>query len=492
MLSTPTSSEAAAAISPASPPSVRSPARLVRAGRPLLLLALVTVILLLPSLGINAYRMRQLILIAILSLIVSGLNTTLGYGGELAVGQVALYAVGAYVAAWMAVRHGIDDILVCTLVAIAAVIVVGLVSGIPGLRLGGWSLAMVTFFLVLLIPNLVNIFKSFTGGSEGLSGIPFPKLLGANLRTPGRGSTFYLFVIVVTVIWFALLRNLIKSPHGDAFLVLKQSPILASTLGISVYRLKLFAYVVGAIPCGIAGVLFAFLSGYISPSSFTFTFALAILAASIVGGSQSLYGAFFGAALLQLGPEQIGSSFQRYALIVYGAFLLAAGLLFSDGVAGVARSLGGRVRQLKSVPRDAVTPTAVAEPGGQSEGFGALDGEALTVERATKVFGGVTALDEVSLAARPGQITALIGPNGSGKTTLLNLVSGFYKPTEGSVRLGDTKVSGLVPYRTARKGIARTFQTPLVPKGMTTRAFVAAGRYITHRIRIPAAVLRLP
>ncbi|HLY84778.1 MAG TPA: branched-chain amino acid ABC transporter ATP-binding protein/permease [Acidimicrobiales bacterium] len=468
---------------------------LLRAGRPLFALVVVAVVLALPWMGMNAYRMRQVILIAILSLIVSGLNTSLGYGGELAVGQVALYAVGAYAASWLAVRHGVDDILLCTLLAIAAVIVVGFVSGIPGLRLGGWSLAMMTFFLVLLIPNFVNLLHGITGGSDGLTGIPFPRILGVHLQTPGHGKTFYLYVIVVTAVWFALLRNLIKSPHGDAFLVLKQSPILASTLGISVYRLKLFAYVVGAIPCGIAGVLFAFLSSYISPSSFTFTMALAILTASIVGGSQSLYGAFFGAALLQLGPEQIGSSFQKYALIVYGAFLLAAGLIFSDGFAGIARSLGRRVTRFGWFPKVATVRAeapGTPEPADPSDAVGTLAGETLSVEAATKLFGGVGALDDVTLEARPGQITALIGPNGSGKTTLLNLVSGFYKPTSGSVRLGDTRVSGLAPYRTARKGVARTFQTPLIPKSMTTRAFVATGRYVTHRIRIPAAALRLP
>jgi branched-chain amino acid transport system permease protein len=455
-------------------------------------LVVVALTLALPWMGMNAYRMRQVILIAILSLIVSGLNTSLGYGGELAVGQVALYAVGAYAASWLAVRHGVDDILLCLLLAIAAVIVVGFISGIPGLRLGGWSLAMVTFFLVLLIPNFVNLLRGLTGGSDGLTGIPFPRMLGIHLQTPGHGRTFYLFVIVVTAIWFALLRNLIKSPHGDAFLVLKQSPILASTLGISVYRLKLFAYVVGAIPCGIAGVLFAFLSSYISPSSFTFTFALAILTASIVGGSQSLYGAFFGAALLQLGPEQIGASFQKYALIVYGVFLLAAGLIFSDGFAGIARSFGRRVGRLDWFPKMPTFTAAATGTADRSEAIGALAGETLTVEGATKLFGGVGALDDVSLQALPGQITALIGPNGSGKTTLLNLVSGFYKPTRGVVRLGDARVSGLAPYRTARNGVARTFQTPLIPKSMTTRAFVATGRYVTHRIRIPAAALRLP
>jgi branched-chain amino acid transport system permease protein len=466
--------------------------RLMGAFRPALMFAVLALFMALPALGMDAYRMRQVILIAILSLIVSGLNTTLGYGGELAVGQVALYAVGAYVAAWMAVSVGIDDILLCMVGAIAAVIVVGFISGIPGLRLGGWSLAMVTFFLVLLIPNVLNLTRSVTGGSEGLAGIPFPTLFGTTLEVPGRGDTFYFFAIVVTFVWFALLRNLIRSPHGNAFLVLKQSPILAATLGISVYRLKLFAYVVGAIPCGIAGVLFAFLSGYISPSSFTFTFALAILTASIVGGSQSIYGAFFGATLLQLGPEQIGESFQEWALIVYGAFLLAAGLLFSEGLAGAGRRLTGWLRRFRWFPSRQVrrvAPSALAE---DSEALEALAGETLSVEGTTKVFGGLTALDDVHLEAQPGQITALIGPNGSGKTTLLNLVSGFYKPTEGTVRLGSVTLSGLPPYRTARLGVTRTFQTPIIPKSMTTRAFVATGRYTAHRIPIPVAVLRLP
>jgi branched-chain amino acid transport system permease protein len=148
---------------------------------------------------------------------------------------------------------------------------------------------------------------------------------------------------------------------------------------------------------------------------------------------------------------------------------------------------------MRSAPAGVETGPVTAPVGVETGGaVGALAGETLRVEGATKLFGGVRALDEVTLEAAPGQITALIGPNGSGKTTLLNLVSGFYKPTSGTVRLGDRQVSGLVPYRTARGGVARTFQTPLIPKSMTTRAFVAAGRYVTHRVSVPAAALRLP
>ena len=109
-----------------------------------------------------------------------------------------------------------------------------------------------------------------------------------------------------------------------------------------------------------------------------------------------------------------------------------------------------------------------------------------------KDFGGVAAVDDVTLEAVPGEVTALIGPNGSGKTTLLNLVCGFYRPTAGSVRLGEVELGGLAPFRSARAGVARTFQTPLIPKGMRARAFVSTGRYVTHRISMVASILRLP
>ncbi|MBO0732565.1 MAG: ABC transporter ATP-binding protein, partial [Acidimicrobiaceae bacterium] len=121
-----------------------------------------------------------------------------------------------------------------------------------------------------------------------------------------------------------------------------------------------------------------------------------------------------------------------------------------------------------------------------------LGGERLTVEGIGKVFGGLRALDDVTLEAAPGEVTALIGPNGSGKTTLLNLVCGFYRPSNGRVLLGGSRIDTLRPYRTARAGVARTFQTPLVPKSMTTRTFVATGRYVSRRVAVTTAVLRMP
>jgi|HubBroStandDraft_1064217.scaffolds.fasta_scaffold03445_3 branched-chain amino acid transport system permease protein len=447
-------------------------------------LVVVGAVVVAPWAGIGGYWTRQIVLIAIMSSVVSGLNIVFGYAGELAVGQAALYAVGAYVAGYMSVKLGVTDIFLCLAAAIAAVIVVGLISGLPGLRLGGWALAMVTFYLVLLIPDFVNLLPAQTGGAGGLAGIPNPTIFGAQLT----GNGLYAVIILVTAAWFILFRNVVKSPYGDRFLVLRQSPVLMSTLGVSVFRIKLLAYVIGAIPAGIAGVFFAFYSTFISPDSFTFTLAITIFAATVIGGSRSIYGAILGAALLIVIPGEF-ASFNEYATVIFGGFLVLAGVLFTGGLADVARLIGRRLLPGRGNRPEAVAATmsdqALALPA-------EIPGRELRVESLSKSFGGLRALRDVSLSAAPGSVTAIIGPNGSGKTTLLNVICGYYAPTHGTVRLGDEVLSGRPPHSIARAGVARTFQTPIVPTGMSTQALVATGRTVLSRAGLTQTALRLP
>src|SRR5699024_2916278 len=126
----------------------------------------------------------------------------------------------------------------------------------------------------------------------GLSGLLPPTLAGH----PITSDDLYVVIGVVAILWFAVVRNIIVSRHGIALRVLKKSPVLASSMGMSVFRMKLLAYAIGSVPAGLAGVLFANLDLYISPDSFSFDFAFTIIAASILGGSTSVYGAVVGAA----------------------------------------------------------------------------------------------------------------------------------------------------------------------------------------------------
>lgn len=437
------------------------------------------VVLALPVLGAAPAVLRIIVSICLLALLVVGLNVTFGYSGELALGQSALYAVGAYVAGYLAVQ-GLD-LSVTFVAAIFSAAIVGVLTGVPGLRLGSWSMAMVTFFLVLLVPDVVTLLTEHTGGPSGLTGIPLPVLFGMKLSASG----YYSLVVAVTIVFFAAIRNIIVSPHGHALRVMHESQVLATSLGFSVRRLKLTAYLIGSLPAGAAGALFAYQDGFISPASFGLQMAIVILAASIIGGSASIYGAIVGAAIMVIGPLR-ATGVQQYSLIIFGLLLLLGALFFSGGIAGLARSL---IRRF--LVRDEVLPDAqAAKPS--AELISRLRGETLEVDHLVKRFGGNTALNDVSVRFEAGTVTGLIGPNGSGKTTLLNLVSGFYRPTSGSIRLAGDDLAALQPYQVARRGVARTFQTPIIPKGLTVVESIAIAMQSAHGVSLAKSVLRLP
>jgi len=438
--------------------------------------------LLAPSLGlINLPWMRQIILVALLALIVSGLNLSFGFAGELSFASAAMYAAGAYATGYLAMNV-VNDLALAILVSSLFGLLLGLISGIPGLRLGGWMLATSSFFLVLLVPDIVDIFRDALGGHQGMTGIPRAQLFGFELGDTG----LYLAVIVVTSFWFILYRNLVVSRSGNALAVLRQSPILASSLGISVYGLKLKAYALAGLPAAIAGAFFAYLDGFIAPDNFGMNFTIAILAAAILGGKRSIYGVFLGAAIMQLGPMRT-SLFGDFAFIAYGVLLVIVGVLLPGGIAGGIAELRSRIRGRRSTRETSRRARAAAD----KPSFGPLPGKRLAVTGVGKTFGGVAALTDVTFEARPGQVVALIGPNGSGKTTLLNVISGFNRADSGTVELGDEVISGRAPHRVADAGVMRTFQTPVIPE-MTVRDVVATARYRSDRVSMIETMLRLP
>jgi len=434
-----------------------------------------------PHVGLNPSVTRQLVLIAFLSLVVSGLNLSFGYAGELSFAQPAIYAVGAYVTAAVSM-HWVNDLLVSLVISMLGGLLLGFISGIPGLRLGGWVLAISSLYLVLLVPDAVNALKRWTGGFQGIGGIPQPELFGALLSPTAFASV----VVIITSAWFLVLRNLVKSPFGHSLAVLRESPVLASSLGISVYSTKLRAYALSGLPAAMAGTLFAYLDGFVAPDTFSVSLAIVILAASILGGSRSVLGAFVGAALLQLGPMR-STAFGEYAFIAYGLFLIVAGVALRRGLAGLREDLVARWgSQRRPEPGAVDTSASPAE-------LGLLEAPQvpLTIEGVSKSFGGNAVLRDVSCSVEPGEVVALIGPNGSGKTTLLNVISGYYKVDEGKISIGATDMTSMSTHQRARRGIARTFQTPTVPP-LTVEEVVTTARLQTDRHSLLATALRLP
>jgi branched-chain amino acid transport system permease protein len=452
-------------------------------GSPWLALLLFIGVAFLPELGVGGYWQRQIMLIAIYTLLCSGLNLSFGYAGELALGQVAVFATGAYVSAIL-YNRGHTDILWGLLAAVIVAAIVGLLSGIPGLRLSHWSLALVSFFLVLLIPSATTIFDKDTGGALGLPGILGPTIFGHTLGN----RDFYLTCVIVTMVWMFIFRNLIVSRFGSSLRVLGESPTLVESLGGSVFRLRIQAYVIGALPAGLAGCLFTYLTGFVSPDSFTMELLIAVLAATVVGGADSVWGAPIGAALLVLGPLQ-ASSFEKYSIAVYGVFLILVGTLFSGGLVGLVRQAQRYLARRLDRGKTLTEKDALAEV---DQSVLSIPGERLVVQGVEKQFAGLKALSGVDLVVEPGTITAIIGANGAGKTTLLNLVSGLLRADAGEVHLADRRLTGMRAHKVARLGVGRTFQTPMIPGSMSVLQVVESGRLRHGRVGFLSAILRLP
>ena len=464
---------------------------------------LAVLLILFPMLDNDQYWIRELSLIAVLALVVSGVNLSFGYAGEIQFGQAFMFALGTYLTMILAGRL-LDEIIPLVLIGGLAAALVGVVVAIPATRIGGWSLALTSFFLVITIPDLVAIFQKYTGGLNGLVNIPAPNMFGKAMGTNG----LYEVSIVVMILWFVVYRNLVTSRYGVVFRILRQSPVLANSLGFSTRSLKVMAYTAGAFPAGMAGCLFGFISLVVTPSSFDFNLAIGVIAGSILGGIESVYGVFIAAGALQLGPES-SLSFAQYAPVVYGAFLLLAAVLFRNGLGGMGKAVALRISSLilgeRAAPEAATAGSLSAhhtERVGDEVTAGVeerrahelpeLVGRELAVAGVAKRFGGLKALDDVSLTAAPGRVTALIGANGSGKTTMLNLICGFSKPNEGTVTFGDTTLAGMPAHEVARVGVGRTFQTPSVPRGVSVLDVIASGRFVVDSCSVWSSILRLP
>jgi branched-chain amino acid transport system permease protein len=439
-----------------------------------------------PLLDQNAYWLQQGCLIAVLALVVSGVNLSFGFAGELQLGQIFMFAVGAYLTMILASRGVVTDIVALMLIGGLSAAVIGLIVAIPSLRIGGWSLAMASFFLVILIPDLASNLSKYTGGLNGLTNIPYPEIFGNTLGPVG----LYEVTAIVTVIWFTCYRNLITSRYGVVFRVMRTSPVLAQSLGYSNIGLKTTVYALGAFPAGVAGCLFGYVSLIVQPGQFSLTLCIGAVAASVLGGSESVYGIFLGAALLQLGPEE-SVSFATYAPIAYGLFLILAAVVLRQGVAGLATSAAHRLAAWLA-PEPAVVVSSDEPASERRHDLPPVRGFPLDVQGISKSFGGVKALRDVTLHADPGQVTALIGSNGSGKTTLLNLICGYNSPDAGTIRIDGQDVTTLRAHQIAHRGVGRTFQTPSIPTGVSVRDVVASGGYYRDHVGFASSTLRLP
>ena len=262
---------------------------------------------------------------------------------------------------------------------------------------------------------------------------------------------------------------------------LRDNPLAAVGNGVSLTRLKLFAFVYSAGLTGAAGAFFAVQKTVITPEDFSGELSIFFLLVVVLGGLRRLHGALLGTLAFFLLPELM-SALHSWRLLIYGIGLLLLIRFMPDGIAGGIAKRWGR----RPAPRtDAPAPARRVE-------VPRVQGARLQVEAAVKRFGGVIALQDVSLDVPAGSIHAIVGPNGSGKTTLLNVVTRFYPMDAGSVLVDGMDVTSASPEALAHDGVRRTFQTPKLVPGLSVIENVMLGTYSSERAGLLQVALNLP
>jgi ABC-type branched-subunit amino acid transport system ATPase component/ABC-type branched-subunit amino acid transport system permease subunit len=410
----------------------------------------------LPFVVRDQYLLHVFIMWGIYAVLTLGLNVINGLAGQLSLGQGGFYGIGAYAAAILTVTAG-WPFGPATLAAALLAAALGMLVSLPVLRVRGIYLGMATFGFAEIVHVVLRSWDDLTRGVLGISGILPPAAFGIDFASQDR---YYFLVLAAVLLALLLSHRIYQSPVGHALLAIREDELAASLLGIHTTAHKVAAFGVAAGLGGLAGSLFAHYVTYISPESFTSVESILVVTMLIVGGRGNALGALVGAGILVALPEAL-RVVTVYRILVYGLLLVGAAVFRPQGVMG---RLG--------LARRRAAPSAVAGPPARAAGG---PGPLLEVRDLQVRFGGLLALDGVSLAVRPGEIYGIIGPNGAGKTTLFNAVTGVAPVAAGTIRLAGADLLGLPPWRRARRGVARTFQNIRAFAGLTAWETVEVG-----------------
>jgi branched-chain amino acid transport system permease protein len=419
-----------------------------------------------------------------------GLDLSTGLAGQALFGQTAFVAMGAYGFTIIAAHAG-GSVWLDAAMAIAATGIAAAIIGSAMVRLRHLGAVLVTFFFAFVVAQLLSgtWLSGVTGGENGL---PSP---AAGLSA----SALYYTSVVLLAVTTLIAWNYRTSRSGRALRLIKRNEAVAQTVGINPAGRKLAVFVMAAMFAALTGVLLTISIGFISPETFDPMQSIILFAMIALGGIGSISGGILGAVVLTCLPSVLHGA-QQQSDVIYALILLLVLVVRPDGVMGIAGQLTSAVRRRTAAGRGAVgaagerlpeSPDTAEVPqqrhpadreqvaaAGSAGEKGLAGGTSLVVEGVGLAFGGVRALDGVSLSVASRSVHAIIGPNGAGKTSLLNCICGIEPGWTGKIAIGEMVRTSHVPARRiAAHGVARTFQNASLVMDMSALENVALGLY---------------
>jgi ABC-type branched-subunit amino acid transport system ATPase component/branched-subunit amino acid ABC-type transport system permease component len=438
--------------------------------RPLVIVALTAagVVALLVTSGSYRYGIITSMIVAISAL---SLMVLTGYVGQISLATAALAGTAGFALSKLTTDAGWPFPAAALMSALIAT-AFGIVVGIPALRIRGAQLAVVTLAAAIALERFIFRNPEFSKLEGNL--IPDPSIFGFDLGV--REGTniariqFGLLVLAVLVVVTVGVANLVRSATGRRFLAVRSNERAGAAVGINISAQKLIAFGIASFLAGISGVLIGYSRGQLSADSFAALVGVSYLAFAYLGGITSVSGSMVAGALAPLGIffvifdrlVDVGSSYQLLA----GVSLILTAIFNPIGIAGATRENFMRMRArrrhepITPAPTGAATeaPVLEAERRAARSVRDATGPLLLETHDLSVTYGGVRAVDRLSLTIRAGTVVGLIGPNGAGKTSFIDGLTGF-TPTTGTITFDGKYIEDVPAHQRARRGLARTWQS---------------------------------
>ena len=408
----------------------------------------------------------------IFGILALSLDLVWGKGGFLSFGQTAFYGLGGYVASIAAINFApltgnnliwIVPIGALTGAFFAAIvgylIFFGRISALQG------TILTYTFTLILWTGSVgltVNVGDAVVGGDNGMTSIPPPTLGFGSAAQPLGPLGMYLATLAIAVLLYGAVSGVLRLPFGRVVAAIRMDELKTELLGFDVRAYRLVLFTLGGTIAGIAGGLYASWATYINPTVFSIAEALLVPIYVLVGGRGTLVGGFLGAVAVGglsfwLGGGVIGGQ----TTLALGIILILFVLFIPRGLIGLLDSASGRLRSALRSPRSPAS-TQSSKTLWQAATTAGDHGPSLATQELTKAFGGVLAIDDVSIDIPQRGIRCLIGPNGAGKSTFLKVCAGLHRPDKGKIRLGGVDITAEEPFARVRAGLALKMQVAQV------------------------------
>ncbi|MBV8203216.1 MAG: branched-chain amino acid ABC transporter ATP-binding protein/permease, partial [Acidobacteria bacterium] len=419
-------------------------------------------------LGVRGLDINLLGYAPIVAILALSLNVLMGYSGQISLGQFALLGLGAFTTAMVVNRSHLPvgiQFPISIAVSMAVTGLCGVLIGLPALRLRGIYLAASTFAFADMFENYFFNIGQLTGLGSGV-GVGRPMI--GPISFDAAPSMLLLSTVFLAAAWI-LDERVLGTRLGRALLAIRENEAVAASFGVATGRTKLKAFFISGLLAGLAGTLWAYQETQVVKSDFLQQASLSFLVIVVVGGLGSRTGVIVSATLFEILPR-ILNFLVGWDFLVSALLLIVTLARYPGGLPEQMRHLRERRELQRRLAGKEVDELTGALPEIRFTANGSRQAQAgghLKVIGVSVRFGGLQALDGVTIEVPPGASVGLVGPNGAGKSTLFNVISGFQRPTSGVLSFDEHDLGSAPPQTRPHLGIGRTFQQVGLMRGAT-------------------------